>query len=414
MKKLLVLLFLFSIFSVFAVDNETLKENDENSQQTAELKKEDEYAKRKLALSEARRKKREAETEKFDEALDIKYHTENYYVLSGKFLKIEFFGKTGTFNIFCISDGKEIPLLSTADLSSSTEFFLKVDGIIQPLGEKRVRKELRRLDNGAQLLFRLENRLRLVIDFSLIKTRSEYPEDIVKIQLFTLNEGKNTHNVEIRSIFDTICGETSAVHFTTENRTKIRNESRFSKLDIRRERAINLSNGLVSFQFVLEGIDITPVETVIFGNIDELHRMDWDSGFRKGRGFSNIRGYDDSGIMIAWPEFTIPVNGKNEIMFYIAAADNEEYPRGLLYADKILYPKVEEVKEEAKKQGENQEKRTDVEFVVPQIKDYQLDPEYIQQLIDKIDALQSSKDVNKKELMRLNMELDAILEKLRR
>ena len=77
----------------------------------------------------------------------------------------------------------------------------------------------------------------------------------------------------------------------------------------------------------------------------------------------------------------------------------------------------EEVKEDSAKEvvkKENADKRTNVEFIVPPIRDYQLDPEYIQQLIDKIDSLQSSKDVNKKEIMRLNAELDAILEKLRR
>ena len=75
---------------------------------------------------------------------------------------------------------------------------------------------------------------------------------------------------------------------------------------------------------------------------------------------------------------------------------------------------AQEVQAEAVKQTENPVRRTDVEFIVPPIKDYQLDPEYIQQLIDKIDALQSSKEVNKTEIMRLNAELDAILEKLRR
>ncbi|MBR4599796.1 MAG: hypothetical protein IKO39_07095, partial [Treponema sp.] len=155
------------------------------------------------------------------------------------------------------------------------------------------------------------------------------------------------------------------------------------------------------------------------GNIDELHRMDWDTGFRKGRGFSNIRGYDDSGIMLDWPDAILAPGQKTESVFYIAAASHEEFPRGLIYADNLLLPEEgsenegEQEKAEVKS-NENAEKRTDVEFIVPPIKDYQLDPEYIQQLIDKIDSLQSSKDVNKKEIMRLNAELDAILEKLRR
>lgn len=163
---------------------------------------------------------------------------------------------------------------------------------------------------------------------------------------------------------------------------------------------------------------MAPLEAVTLGNVDELHRMDWDTGFRKGRGFSNIRGYDDSGIMLDWAEDVLEPGQKTEKVFYIAVAANEEFPRGLIYVDNLVLSEGEEVAQEvqteAVKQTENPVRRTDVEFIVPPIKDYQLDPEYIQQLIDKIDALQSSKEVNKTEIMRLNAELDAILEKLRR
>ena len=55
-----------------------------------------------------------------------------------------------------------------------------------------------------------------------------------------------------------------------------------------------------------------------------------------------------------------------------------------------------------------------MDFIIPPIKDYQLDPGYIQDLIDRIDALQSSEHVDQKTISHLNAELDAILEKLRR
>ena len=180
---------------------------------------------------------------------------------------------------------------------------------------------------------------------------------------------------------------------------------------------------------MLDSQNVTPIESVTLANIDELYKMDWDSGFRKGRGFSNIRGYDDSGIMIDWPEFALPPESKTEFTFYIAAATSDEYPLGLTYADGILvldkkqqddsalldFNTQNPAQEEPQKENAvNSDKRTDVEFVVPPIKDYQLDSGYIQDLIDKIDRLQSSKNVDKKELMKLNAELDAILEKLRR
>ena len=415
MKKVICSILLTGIFSSFVCFAESSA--DEKSvmlQQPKELSADEAYARRQRALVEERRRKKEFETEKLDDALGVKYHTENYYVLAGEFLKIEFFGKSGTFGISCISKNKkEIPLLSSADLFSNTAFFLRVDGVIQPLVNSNVvKKELRRLQDGAQLVYRLENRLRLVLDFSFVASTEGEKADIIKVRAIALNEGKASHELEVRGIFDTVCGETSSVHFTTENNTRIRNETRFLKSDMQRERTVVSSNGIVSYQFVLDGLDVTPVSSVTFASISDLHRMDWDSGFRKGRGFTNIRAYDDSGLMIAWPSFPLNVNDSHEIVFYIAVADEEKSPRGLYYIDKILYPEHE--KQQTVESQEIQQKRTGVEFIVPPIKDYQLDPDYIQRLIDKIDSLQSSKDVNRKELMRLNAELDAILEKLRR
>ncbi len=418
MKRIIaVLLLSFAFFNAFSIDEEKFKENLNNSRHLTELMVDEEYVKRQKALAEERRAKKEIETEKSDEILGIKYHVENYHQLQAGILKLEFFVKTGTFGIFCVSSAnKETPLFSTADLFASTDFKVRLDGeVFDCVKSNRVRKELRRLEDGAQLVFRFDKRVRLVLDFSLISSKEDLPQDIVKIRLFVINEDRFDHSVDVRGIFDTICGETSSVHFTTENNSRVRNETRFDNEKLRAERTILSSNGYTSFQFVLDGINISPVEAVTLGNIDVLHRMDWDTGFRKGRGFSNIRGYDDSGVMIDWPDVILASGQKEEAVFYVAASAYEEFPRGLIYADNLILPEEEnEADQEEIKSGENSDKRTDVEFIVPPIKDYQLDPEYIQQLIDKIDSLQSSKEVNKKEIMRLNAELDAILEKLRR
>lgn len=417
-----------AVLSAYSIDDKKLKENIGQSRHLTELMVDEEYAKRQKALAEERRAKIEQETERTDEILGIKYHLEPYHVLSAGSLKLEFFGKTGTFNIFSISPSKkETPLLSESDLFSSSGFLVKLDGeVFDCMRSNRVKKELRRLDKGAQLLFRLDKRVRIVVDFSILQSKKDAPEDIVKIVVYSINEDRFEHYVDVRALFDTVCGETSSVHFITDLNSRIRNETRFSQENMHKERSIVSSNGYTSFQFVLDGISVSPVQSVTMGNIDELHRMDWDTGFRKGRGFSNIRGYDDSGIMIDWPDDVIAPGQKTSSVFYIAAATNEEDPRGLYFADNLPPPEENPKENDGEssealgdaKKSENSagkaEKRATVEFIVPPIKDYQLDPEYIQQLIDKIDSLQSSKNVNKNEVMRLNAELDAILEKLRR
>lgn len=353
-----------------------------------------------------------------DGYFDQDYCLESYYELSGKFLRVELFGKSGTFNIYCRSDeGKEKPLLAHSDLCESSGFILKVDETIYRLNkDRRVLRELRHLQNGAQLVYTTDGNVRFVIDFSFVSSNEEYAADLVKVSTYVINFSGVPHEIGVKGIFDTSCGEVSSVHFTTEAGSKIRNECGFTAAQMQRERTVVSSDGLVSFQFVLDGLKVSPVESVAFANVDELYRMDWDGILRKGRGFTNSRSYDNSALMVKWPGFSSSTDEKIENTFFIAAASDGKSPRGLYYVDKVepSLPADSTKADEAEKIAPKTDKRTDVDFIIPPIKDYQLDPGYIQDLIDRIDALQSSEHVDQKTISHLNAELDAILEKLRR
>lgn len=374
--------------------------------------------------------------EQLDSALNAKYFNETYYELKGKLLDVEFLGKTSTFNIFCSvpknpenagsdfkSDFKQIPMFSDADNSLSTGFLLKIDGEVYDLNNtNRIQKELRRLERSAQLVYTLGHRVRFVLDFSLVASQKDKPEDLVCVKMYTISLDKKIHEVAIKGIFDTTAGEGSSVHFTTSHGIKVRGETVFTGPALEVNRDIISSNDRTAFQFVLGGNGISPVKSVIIANIDQLHKMNWSPIVRKGRGFTNIRGYDDSGVMIDWADFIVQGEQNAEHTFYIAVATNDEQPRGLFYIDGVDHviaetapkdPAEPPKKETPPAKKENPEKRTNVDFVVQPIKDYQLDPEYIQRLIDRIDSLQSSKNVDQRELRKLNNELDAILEKLR-
>lgn len=353
-----------------------------------------------------------------DGVLGIDYLLESSHSLESPVLRVDLFKKPGTFNIRAKTDGsRAVPLLATQDVSSSTSFLLRIDGKIYSLRDLgRIPRELRTYEDGAQLVYFLDDQIRFIVDFSLAGGGSGHDHDIVRVTLRTVNLGSRSHSVDVKGIFDTVCGEVSSVHFTAGKRSEIRFETRLSASDVMRERTVVSSNGRAAFQFVFDGNSVTPVESVIFANPDILYKAGWTPDVRKGRGFSNIRGYDDSAIMVDWNEFRLEPNEKSEITFFIAVAVNDAPLRGLDYVDRIIMT-------ENKKKDEvvaappplpAQDKRSGVEFIVPPVKDYQLDPEYIQNLIDRIDSLQSGDNVDKKEIERLNAELDAILEKLRR
>ena len=355
-----------------------------------------------------------------DGYLDVDYFPESYCTLSGSAFRMEFFEKAGTFKIYGVSsDGKEKPLLSGADYADTSGFLLRVGDLVYRLNkDKRVLRELRRLEKSVQLSYTIGDDLRLIVDFSPCSSREDSKADIIKVTSYMINLTGTNHDVGVKGIFDTCLGEASSVHFHTDAGTKIRNERVFYTEDMHRERAVLSSDGDFTFQFVLDGLKITPVSYIGFANVDELYRMSWESPFRKGRGFTNARSYDNSALLVCWPDFELLPDEKKETTFYIAVASNGEMPAGLAYVDRLPFEnqKTDELPEPNKEIAAEpvSEKRTDVDFILPPIKDYQLDAGYIQDLIDRIDALQSAKNVDHKTVSRLNAELDAILEKLRR
>ena len=69
---------------------------------------------------------------------------------------------------------------------------------------------------------------------------------------------------------------------------------------------------------------------------------------------------------------------------------------------------------ETVKKEELEVKKPEVDFIIPPVDDYQLNPEYIQNLINRINSLQSNPEfVDRNEIKQLNAELDAIMKKIR-
>ena len=76
--------------------------------------------------------------------------------------------------------------------------------------------------------------------------------------------------------------------------------------------------------------------------------------------------------------------------------------------------KVEEIKSLPVKENLEPKVVPNVKFDVSTLTQEQLTPEYIQKLLDKILALEENDaNLNREELLKLNAELDAILESLR-
>lgn len=349
----------------------------------------------------------------------LKYRTEINWDIEGAggMSKVHLDSLAGNFNVYVKNErGHVFPVFSSAD-GSTTGFAVEVDKQLYRLSNSAfVQRELRVFDDGAQLVFTVDKKIVVAVHFFMRASRDGYGDDIVCVDVVVHNSSHKDRSVVLKGIFDTVLGEISSVHFRTASGLELTGERLFSCADMASERCLVSSDGLSSVQILLDGNGISPVDYVVVGNVDLLWRTVQNVSSVDGRSFSNIRAYNNSAVLVSFPEIIVAPSSMEKISFCFALSSDSERPHGLEFVDKMKEPVAEPeqppVEEEEPKSEPNQP-RTGVEFIVPPIKDYQLDPEYIQNLIDKIDSFQSSDVVDAAEIERLNAELDAILAKIR-
>jgi hypothetical protein len=178
-------------------------------------------------------------------------------------------------------------------------------------------------------------------------------------------------------------------------------------------------------QFLLDGVDITPVECVLLGNKTTFDSNAWIPNLKTEKSFDSFVSYNDSEVCIVWPEVEINPNEKENFIFYLAFAANGEKPQGNYFiGDKKEVVEVKKEKPVVKKEvvkvpekenvKETKKEIPNVKFDVATLSREKLSQEYVAGLMERIANLEDSgKNVDREELLMLNAELDAILEILR-
>ncbi|MBQ0050503.1 MAG: hypothetical protein KBT11_00395 [Treponema sp.] len=374
-----------------------------------------------------------------DENLDILYMPVSSYEIEKKSIALKLEKKS--FNILVKPEhGISVPVLSSVDNSDSSYFVVKIGNSIYNLSQDNaVKKQVRRTKDGAQLAFVRPELFQITVDFKLISSKEKegFDEDAVQMTVYATNLSGKSRDISVKAVLDTALGENTSAHFITADGRKINNESSYDIFDFETMRYLLSSDGRTSSQIMLFGEKISPVLRVVVANPSIIKNLGWDEAVNTKRTFNHISSFNNSAVMIEWPKVQLDPKATAENTFFIFTAADDEKCRGMNYIDGVeplvqqiktsdlpenkaaAQPpaptiKVERTPSKFMNVNDVSDKRTNVDFVVPPIKDYQLDPRYIQNLIDKIDSLQSdSGSVNKNEIQRLNAELDAILAKLR-
>ncbi len=375
-----------------------------------EIEEREEIRRELEAAKKADEKRREREVT--DKYLGVVYTPEKSCTLESGKVRVVLKKKTGSFNIYAIdSKKKAIPIFASNDGFRSTYFSLLIGKREYRLNQaSRISAQVRQRDEGAQLAYRLEKDLQIVLDFSIHASIAGAEDDIVKVTVYTTNLTKNRQVLALKAVFDTVLGENLLYHFVTSAGQKITSERQI--ISFEKEKYVISTNSKTSAQFLLTGKSIPTPQTISFANRDVIEHSLWTPVIREERGFSTALTYNNSAMCVNWPYYAVEPGETTSFNFYICLATDGDTPKGTEFLDSL----VDDARTvETFSANEIIVHKPEVDFVVAPITENQLDPEYIQNLIDRINALNSDpKVVDRTEVRQLNAELDAILERLRR
>lgn len=341
-------------------------------------------------------------------------------------------GDLGSFQIYSVNKGgNEVPVFADYDqfmatyfslLAGRTEYRLNAAGGIKTQAQKT--------DKGGRMYYTIDKTADVAADFTCMKTSSSAADDLIRVNVSVTNTGTRASTFALKAVFDTVLGEKSGTHFSTAQTRAVNRETQY--LTMQNEKWITSEGGGYAVQFLLCGADITAPSAVTLANKNIISLPLWVPVVSSSQTFDNVISYDNSALAINWNSVSLDSGKTMSVVFYIAVAADGDHPAGAAFLDASSgdvkaagtpAPKAPAAASEASAASVSPAvpsavskpyTKSDVKFDVESITDDQLDPEYIRALINKINALEDNDTtLNRDEILRLNAELDAILEKLR-
>ena len=330
-------------------------------------------------------------------------------------VKIEMNGEDGTFCLYAVNEsGKSIPVLATRDAKSASFFSLLIDKTEYPLlNSYRVKTEARRTPYGAQMAYTVAGTMQVVVDFSFAPSiiSSDFV-DMLRVTVYTINIGIETHELSIKALFDTVLGESSGVHFSTAAEEKINVSRQYETMA--RDKWVTSSDGSTSIQFLLCGNGISIPRYVTLANKDLLSAS-WVPAIVYGQGFHTVYSNNNSALGINYSSFSLSALKSDIKTFFIALATDKAEPKGQIFLASL---ETGETSLPIYNTNENDE-QTAIVPSLPEsdrgfVQSESVDPDflYAQMLVERVKTLDEEADAE--ELHRLNKELDEVLLKLQK
>ena len=261
-------------------------------------------------------------------------------------------------------------------------------------------------EQGVGLVFKVKEKLNVGVNFTFVPEVSRKGQAAIKVEVELENISSKSLNVALKGVFDTILGENAGVHFATVPYPYLSTEESFTNMS--QLQWVRSSNGDESVQFLFDGNGISSPKMVAVANKDVLIGDRWIPTIKSGRTFNSVFSYNNSALCALWNTITLAPATKGSVTFYITVASKAKIPptaqflgekgANLTGSDEILYTDSD-----------------GVVFSLGAVTDNMLNMQYINDLLNRIRMLEEAPaNIDRNELLRLNAELDAILEKVRR
>jgi hypothetical protein len=226
-------------------------------------------------------------------------------------------GRVAFYRLAEIGRNRYEPLLFDED-SRTTFASLSLDSRFFRLGDSvEFRFSLVRIDHGLVIYYKSTScMVRQRIEF--IKSQGSSIVDSFRMSFEIENTGNQDIRVGLRMLLDTSLGEKDGTHFSTGNRSKVTEETRFTKETA--ETSITSSGQNASLRIDLAGEGITPPDEIVLANWKRLSDSNWSFEASGLRGFSFAPfSINDSSVALFWYPENLPRYAVRKLSFAMVA-----------------------------------------------------------------------------------------------
>lgn len=333
-------------------------------------------------------------------------------VLENGNIKIVLHEYSGSISLYSKSKktGKFISLIDNTNYSVNSGFYLKIDDVFRKLERSYgVDISIGYIANGISVSYNIKKQALVEVYFTTFTSNLNTVADCIKVDVAVKNLTGERHNYAVKAVFDTLLGEASGNHFFTARINPLNTEQIFESMNS--QKYVATTNGYDTVGFLFYGNNMSNPEYVAVANRNTLLKKEWIPNISQDKVFDSIDTFNNSAMSVIWRTAELSSLGKSNVTFFISTStEKKAFPLEKSFPSEVLtvpYTQEEDTSTYTDSYGTT--------YTVGVYTEEQLDPEYIADLLNRIHTLEINADgSNRDEIKKLNAELDAIMQKIKR